>query len=53
MGDGYNDISMIQYAGLGVAMKNAQEAVKNVADYVTEHDNDQDGVAEVAERFFR
>ena len=53
VGDGYNDISMILYAGLGVAMKNAQEAVKNVADYVTEHDTDQDGVAEVAERFFR
>ena len=34
-GDGLNDISMIQYAGLGIAMANAQEAVKRVCDFVT------------------
>ena len=34
-GDGFNDISMIQYAGTGVAMGNAQPAVKEVADYIT------------------
>mgnify|MGYP002224728812 CR=1 FL=1 len=28
VGDGFNDLSMIQYAGLGVAMANAQEVVK-------------------------
>ena len=51
-GDGFNDISMIQYAGLGVAMANAQDQVKAVADYVTVCDNDHDGIAEVIEKFF-
>lgn len=35
VGDGYNDLSMIQFAGLGVAMGNAQEPVKKAADYIT------------------
>lgn len=52
-GDSYNDIRMLQYAGVGVAMKNAPEHVKMVADYVTERDNDHDGIAEVIERFFQ
>lgn len=51
-GDGFNDISMIQYAGLGVAMANAQEKVKDVADYITINSNDEDGIAEVIEKFF-
>lgn len=51
-GDSFNDVSMIRYAGLGVAMANAQEKVKNVANYITERDNDHDGIAEVIERFF-
>ena len=50
-GDGYNDVSMIRFAGLGVAMGNAQQAVKHAADYITVS-NDQDGVAEVIRRFF-
>lgn len=51
-GDSFNDITMVQFAGMGVAMKNAQEQLKKVANYVTEHDNDHDGIAEVIERFF-
>lgn len=51
-GDGYNDISMIQFAGLGAAMANAQEKVKDVADYITVRSNDEDGVEEVIEKFF-
>lgn len=51
-GDSYNDIRMLQYAGKGVAMKNAPEAVKMVADLVTENDNDHDGIAEVVRKFF-
>lgn len=43
-GDGYNDLSMIRYAGLGVAMGNAKEEVKQEADYVT-LSNDKDGIA--------
>lgn len=50
-GDGFNDLTMIQYAGLGVAMKNAQPIVRGSADYITENDNDHDGIAEVVERF--
>lgn len=49
-GDGFNDVSMIEYAGLGVAMENAQDAVKEVADYVTDS-NDEDGVAKVIYKF--
>lgn len=49
-GDGFNDLSMIQFAGLGVAMKNAQEVVKQHADYITDS-NDEDGVAKVVEKF--
>lgn len=49
-GDGFNDISMIQFAGLGVAMENAQKPVKEVADYVT-LSNEEDGVAHVIEKF--
>lgn len=49
-GDGYNDKSMIQMAGLGVAMANAQEEVKAAADYIT-GSNDEDGVADVVYKF--
>ena len=51
-GDGYNDFSMIQFAGMGVAMCNGQEAVKDIADYVTVHSNNEDGIAEVIDKFF-
>ena len=43
-GDGFNDVSMIEYAGLGVAMANAAEPVKNAADCIT-RSNDDDGIA--------
>lgn len=49
-GDGFNDISMIKYAGVGVAMGNAQPAVKEVADYITAT-NDEDGLVEVIHEF--
>lgn len=49
-GDGFNDLSMIEYAGMGVAMANAQEVVKNAADYIT-LSNDEDGVAHIIEEF--
>ena len=49
-GDGFNDISMIKYAGVGVAMGNAQTAVKEAADYITAS-NDEDGLVEVINRF--
>jgi hypothetical protein len=50
VGDGYNDLSMIEYAGLGVAMGNAPEAVRERADVVT-LTHDDDGVAEVVYKY--
>ena len=49
-GDGFNDVHMVEFAGLGVAMDNACDPVKDVADFVTKS-NDEDGVAYVVERF--
>lgn len=49
-GDGLNDIKMIETAGIGVAMANAEEEVKKTADYVT-LDCNHDGVAEGIKRF--
>lgn len=49
-GDSWNDLSMIEYAGLGVAMGNAVDDLKAKADYVTAS-NEEDGIAEVIERF--
>lgn len=51
-GDGYNDISMIEYAGLGAAMENAQTLVKESADFIT-RSNDEDGILHVINRFMR
>ena len=49
-GDGFNDLSTIEYAGLGVAMANAQPVVKEAADFIT-YSNDEDGVAQAVEKF--
>lgn len=49
-GDAGNDLSMIKYAGLGVAMENATEEIKEAADFITTS-NDEDGVANVIEKF--
>lgn len=51
VGDERNDISMIQAAGTGIAMKNGQPQVKEIADHVTECNNNEDAIAEVIERF--
>ena len=50
IGDADNDIAMIEYAGLGVAMDNAIDDAKSVADYIT-LSNEEDGVAHVIEKF--
>ncbi len=49
-GDGYNDIPMMRYAGLSVAMDNAQEETKEWADYIAPS-NDEDGVAVAIEKY--
>jgi hypothetical protein len=50
IGDSYNDLEMIEWAGLGVAMGNAFEPVKEAADFVTTS-NEEEGVAEALRRF--
>ncbi|GAA0078380.1 sugar-phosphatase [Clostridium sp. CTA-5] len=50
MGDAGNDLSMVKYAGLGVAMDNAFPEVKEVAEFITKS-NDEDGVAYAIEKF--
>ncbi len=49
-GDGYNDLTMIEYAGMGVAMANARDTIKQAADYIT-LSNDEDGIAHVIHEF--
>lgn len=51
IGDSYNDMDMLQYAGVGVAVANAPLEVKNVADVIT-LSNIEDGVAAYLERIF-
>ena len=48
-GDGDNDIVMLKEAGIGVAMANAEDKVKETADYIT-LSNEEDGVAEAIEK---
>lgn len=50
-GDGHNDVTMIDYAGMGVAMENACDAVKKVSNFITKS-NDEDGVAFAIDKFF-
>jgi len=41
IGDGQNDMEMIKHCGIGIAMGNSEQEVKDIADYVTDHiDND-------------
>ncbi|MCL2376657.1 MAG: Cof-type HAD-IIB family hydrolase [Defluviitaleaceae bacterium] len=51
IGDNHNDLSMIKAAGLGVAVANAVDAAKEIADYVTENDCMNGAVAEVINKF--
>ena len=51
VGDEENDLTMIEAAGVGVAMANGIPAAKALADYVTTRDNNHDGIAEVVEKF--
>ncbi|PJG58783.1 sugar-phosphatase [Aeromonas cavernicola] len=50
VGDAGNDRHMIEYAGLGVAMGNATDEIKALAQHITAR-NDEDGVAQVIEQF--
>ena len=50
MGDGSNDLSMFECAGLKIAMENAEEKLKEKADFITASNND-DGVAKAIQKF--
>lgn len=50
IGDNENDLSMIEYAGMGVAMGNAEESVKKAANYITDTNNNS-GVAKAINKF--
>ncbi len=51
LGDSNNDLGMLRWAGTGVAMANANDTVKTAARYITEHSNEENGVAEAVRRF--
>lgn len=49
-GDNYNDIEMVKESGFGIAISNAVEPLKEVADYVTKRDNNNDAMIEVVDK---
>ena len=49
-GDAQNDKSMLEFAGIGVAMGNASDELKKIADYITD-DNNSDGIASALDKF--
>jgi Cof subfamily protein (haloacid dehalogenase superfamily) len=51
IGDSMNDEAMLRWAGISVAMANGDERIKNIASIVTDKTNDDDGVADVIDRY--
>ena len=51
VGDSFNDLFMIEYAGMGVAVANGRDKVKEKANYITKNDNNHHAVREVIEKF--
>ena len=51
IGDQHNDLPMIERAGLGIAVQNADETLKAKADYITQQPHEEGAVAEVIEKF--
>jgi len=51
IGDQYNDIDLIEYAGLGIAVANAEDALKEKADIITISNNNENAVSEAIESF--
>jgi len=52
-GDGHNDLEMIQYAGIGVAMKNARDELKVVADYVSPYTHKEYAIEKFLKAHFK
>jgi HAD superfamily hydrolase (TIGR01484 family) len=51
IGDNFNDLEMLRFAGIGVVMANADPALRELHDFHTTSSNDEDGVAVAIERF--
>lgn len=51
VGNEENDLEMIKKAGLGIAVQNAKDILKEAANYVTTRDNNNDALIEVVEKF--
>jgi hypothetical protein len=51
VGDNHNDLEMLRYAGIGVIMANAENALREDGDFHQTASNDEDGVALAIERF--
>ena len=50
-GDEMNDLSMLEAAGIGIAMKNGRDFIKEMADIITETDNNNDGLVPILKNF--
>ena len=51
IGDQHNDLPMVEKAGLGIAVQNADEILKKYANYVAEYTNEEGAVAKIIEKF--
>lgn len=51
IGDNFNDLSMIQAAGLGIGVQNTVEGMRNQCDYITKANHNESAIAEVIEKF--
>lgn len=52
IGDAHNDLEMVVNSGLGVAMKNSDDILKQNADIITQYTNEEDGLAKFLEELF-
>lgn len=52
-GDANNDVELLEYAGIGVAMKNAEDELKEIADIITLDDNNNDGIKKTLETIIK
>ncbi|QIB25956.1 HAD family hydrolase [Caloranaerobacter azorensis] len=53
IGDDNNDVEMVEKAGLGIAMKNGTDKIKNAADIITKKTNNEAGVSQILREIFR
>lgn len=51
VGDAMNDMGMVEYAGVGVAMKNAEKKLQEMANIISRFSHEEDGIADIVERY--